>query len=129
MLDAGALLELLLGTPQGRAVGEALRGHPLHAPDQVGAASVAALELLAGAGELGPAELERRLGLLAEAPIEWHPVAALLGEEARASGLLLRDRLCVELSRRLGAPLVTTDSGLATAWRNSWLVTAPGSAA
>lgn len=125
VLDAGALLELLLGTAEGVSLGAVLRGHPLHAPDQAAVAVAGGLRWLAARGEIQQEQLQERLELLSRAPLEWHPAAPLLpGAQAR-SGLRLGDALTVELSQQMGAPLVTSDAGLATAWRNCWLVTAP----
>jgi hypothetical protein len=65
------------------------------------------------------------LGDLAAAPIARHPVADLLSGAWQARDRFrLVDGLYVELSRSLGAPLVTTDGRLARAYEDAEMVEA-----
>ncbi|MGA2873243.1 MAG: type II toxin-antitoxin system VapC family toxin [Candidatus Dormibacteria bacterium] len=132
VLETAALLDLLLGGPEGDAVRTALRGRDVHISDHVPVEVAVALQRLAAWGRLSQAQLARRVSLLAQMPCSHHAASELLGGAVARAGLRLGDALSVELSDRLAAPLVTTDSRLATAWNHCWLVAAaptPGSLA
>ncbi|MHB8508213.1 MAG: type II toxin-antitoxin system VapC family toxin [Candidatus Dormibacteria bacterium] len=117
VVDASALVELLLGTAHGSRVSAAFgRFAALHAPAHLDAEVLSALGRLHRAGRLKPGEVRRRLEMLSDAPIERHPLASLVtGAWSRRDRLRLVDALYVELSDRLGAALLTTDARLATA--------------
>lgn len=116
VLDASALVDLLLGNDLGRAVGRRIAGHVLHAPAHIHAEVLSALGRLHRAGELDADAVESKLNELAAAPIELHAVTSLLhGTWARRHQLRLADALYVELAVARGAPLVTTDRRLRTA--------------
>lgn len=116
VVDASALVDLLLDNDLGRAVRSRIAGHGLHAPAHVDAEVLSALGRLQRAGDLDAATVERRLQGLAAAPIRRHPVNdLLLGTWARRHQLRLADALYVELAVSHGLPLVTTDRRLRAA--------------
>lgn len=115
VVDASAVVDLLLGNELGDAVGTRLKGHELHAPAHLDAEVLSALGRLQRDGRLTVAQVRSRLDALAEAPVERHFLASiLLGAWARRRNLRLVDALYVELAEQLGAALVTTDRRLAT---------------
>jgi len=113
VVDASALVDLLLGNALGGAVKRRIAGHVLHAPGHIDAEVLSALGRLQRAGELETESVESKLRELARAPIERHPVTELLlGTWRRRAQLRLVDALYVELAVSRGVPLVTTDRRL-----------------
>lgn len=126
VLETSAFLDLIVGNAEGRMVGGALQGKAVHVSDHCGVAVAQALLVMAHGGMVSRSQLRRCIHLLAAAPFTTHPAASLLEAAGARDSLRLGDALCMELSQRLRAPLLTTDARLATAWPNCWLVTAPG---
>lgn len=113
VVDASALVDLLLDNDLGRAVRRRISGHALHAPAHVDAEVLSALGRLHRADELDAVTVESKLRELAAAPIERHPVHDLLrGTWARRHQLRLVDAVYVELAVSRGEPLITTDRRL-----------------
>lgn len=113
VLDASALIDLLLDNDLGGAVRRRISGHALHAPAHVDAEVLSALGRLHRAGELEASSVEFMLRSLMAAPIQRHPVTELvLGTWARRHQLRLVDALYVELAVSRGVPLITTDRRL-----------------
>ncbi|MGL5818971.1 MAG: type II toxin-antitoxin system VapC family toxin [Phycicoccus sp.] len=113
VVDASALVDLLLDNDLGRAVRQRLTGHALHAPAHLDAEVLSALGRLHRAGDLEADDVESGLLSLAAAPIRRHPVAdVLLAAWARRHSLRLVDALYVQLAVSLEVPLVTTDRRL-----------------
>lgn len=113
VIDASALVDLLLDNDLGSAVRRRVARHALHAPAHLDAEVLSALGRLRRAGELDDADVESMLHELGTAPIRRHPVTDLLrGTWARRHQLRLVDALYVELAVARGAPLVTTDRRL-----------------
>jgi len=113
VVDASAIVDLLLDNDLGAAVRRRIAGHVLLAPAHIDAEVLSALGRLHRAGELEAESVESRLRELAEAPIQRHPVTELLlGAWARRPQLRLVDALYVELAVSRGLPLVTTDRRL-----------------
>lgn len=113
VLDASALVDLLLDNDPGHAVRDRIAGHGLHAPAHLDAEVLSALGRLQRAGSLDDDSVESSLRGLAAAPIRRHAVSELLlGAWARRHQLRLVDALYVELATSLGLPLVTTDRRL-----------------
>lgn len=113
VLDASALVDVLLGNDLGGAVRRRIAGHALHAPTHVDAEVLAALGRLHRAGDLEADDIESTLHELTAAPIQRHPVTGLLlGAWTRRNQLRLADALYVELAVSRGLPLVTTDRRL-----------------
>lgn len=116
VLDASALVDLLLGNPLGDAVRLRLAGQVLHAPAHVDAEVLSALGRLNRAGDLDDDMVAQLLDRMADAPIERHPVHGLVGGAwARRRQLRLADALYVELAVARRAVLVTTDRRLRAA--------------
>jgi predicted nucleic acid-binding protein len=113
VIDASAMVDLLLGGPLGDAVAARLSAHVLHGPAHLDADSLSALGRLHRAGKLTADAVGTLLNRLASAPVVRHPVAELLaGAWARRSNLRPADALYVELASALRLPLVTTDARL-----------------
>lgn len=113
VVDASALVDLLLDNTLGGAVRRRIAGHVLHAPAHIDAEVLSALGRLQRAGELEAESVESKLRELARAPIQRHPVTELLlGTWRRGAQLRLVDALYVELAASRGVPLVTTDRRL-----------------
>lgn len=126
VLETSGFLDLIVGNAEGRSLGAALRGQAIHVSDHCAAAVAQGLLAMTARGWLSRRQLGSKIRLLSAAPFISHPAAELLEGAWARNGLRLGDALSVELSERLAAPLVTTDSRLATAWPNCWLITAPG---
>lgn len=115
VLDASALVDLLLGNEMGHAVHRRITGHGLHAPAHVDAEVLSAASRLHRAGALEAHDVEALLRRLAAAPIQRHPVAGLLvGAWSRRHNLRMADAVYVELATSLSLPLITTDRRLHT---------------
>lgn len=113
VVDASALVDLVLRNDLGRAVGRRLAGHVLHAPAHIDAEVLSTLGRLHRAGRLDARAVESKLRIIAEAPIQRHPLAGLLdGAWGRRHHLRLVDALYVELAVARGLALVTTDRRL-----------------
>lgn len=116
VVDASAIVDLLLGQTLGAAVSARLDGHELHAPAHLEVEVLSALGRLHRAGELATRAVGRMLSVLAAAPIRRHPLPDLLSDSwRRRDRLRLSDALYVSLAARLVVPLVTTDSRLGRA--------------
>ena len=126
VVDASAMVDLLVGSTAGDAVRHRLRQHELHAPGHFDAEILSALGRLHRAGMLPADAVTARVEQVAAAPIQRHELAPLLvGAWGLRDRLRLVDALYVELASRLRAPLVTTDAGLAAAASVAELVEGP----
>ncbi len=67
VLDASAMVDLLLSTPVGEAVGQTLRATTLHAPPHFDVEVLSALARLHRGGYLTEAQVEQRLEQLRRA--------------------------------------------------------------
>jgi predicted nucleic acid-binding protein len=116
VVDASVMVDLVARTSLARAVGARLRGSAWHAPAHLDAEVLSALGRLERAGRLDAVEAADGLLALSELPIERHAVSPLLlGAWTLRNELRLVDGLYVELARRLGMRLITTDQRLARA--------------
>jgi predicted nucleic acid-binding protein len=114
VIDAAALLDLMLAREVAVWLETRLEGRVLHAPGHIDAEVLSGLGRLERAGVLSPHRAQVHLETLAAAPIERHPVPALLvGAWRWRHDLQLSDALYVELSRSLGLALITTNPALA----------------
>ncbi len=124
VVDAAALVDLLVGGELGTAVAGRLHGAVLHAPAHVDAEVLSALGRLHRAGAVSAGDVGDRLRVVAESPLERHSLPPLVqGAWSRRSWLRLADALYVELAERLEVPLITTDRRLARAARIAEAVT------
>src|SRR3712207_9336454 len=78
VVDASALVDLLLGNPLGVAVRARLAGQSVHAPGHVDAEVLSALGRLNRAGDLDDDTVTRLLAHLVDAPIERPPARELV---------------------------------------------------
>jgi predicted nucleic acid-binding protein len=116
VVDASAIVDLLVDSPLAARVRDRLRDTAWHAPAHLDAEVLYALGRLARGGHLLDAHVQPRLDLLASMPVQRQLLAPLLlGAWARRLDLRLLDALYVELARQLDAPLITTDQRLARA--------------
>lgn len=114
VVDASAIIDLVVGWALGEALERRLAGAGLHAPAHLDAEVLSGLGRIHRAGEMSAADVTRHLDTLAVAPITRHDLPGLLaGAWARRQRIRLADALYVELAEQLGAPLVTTDRALA----------------
>lgn len=127
VVDASAVVELLLGTAIGVSARSRMRHRALHAPAHVDAEVLSALGRLHRAGDIEQATVELALGELTAAPITRHLLADLLvGAWSQRRQLRLVDALYVQLARSLAAPLLTADHRLARAIENAELAAPDG---
>ena len=118
VLDASAVLEVLLRTPAGEALTARVL-HPrqaLHAPHLLDVEAGQVLRRFCAHSALAPARAQEALEDLDALPIERHEHALLLPRawELRAN-LSIYDGVYVALAELLRAPLVTRDRRLAGA--------------
>jgi predicted nucleic acid-binding protein len=125
VVDASAIVDLLLGTEPGTEVELRLRRRELHAPAHLDAEVLSALGRLHRAGQLADDQVTERLEIVASAAIERHALPGLLaGAWNRRHTLRLVDALYVELAEHLDAVLVTTDARLAEVAHRAELIEA-----
>jgi len=116
VVDASAMVELLLGSTAGGQAGDAMRDAVVAVPAHFDAEVLSALGRLSRAGELPEAAVEPRLALLVRAPFTRYGLEPLLGGAwTLRHNLSLRDALYVALARRLHATLLTADARLGRA--------------
>lgn len=116
VIDASALIDLLIASELADAVAGRIGSAPLHAPGHLDAEVLSALGRLHRAGAITARAVRQRLAELADAPIARHEVGGLLvGAWGRRQRLRLADALYVELAEQLTATLVTTDEALGRA--------------
>lgn len=119
VVDASALVEYLLRTPQGLALETAIVGAELHAPALCDVEVAAALRrgLLAGNLDLDRARLA--LQDLADLPLVRHGHQGLLDRILDLhQNFSVYDATYAALAERLEAPLITADGRLARAVRS-----------
>jgi len=113
VVDASAMVDLLLGNELGHAVRRRLAGHGMRAPAHLDAEVLSTLGRLHRAGDLETDSVEAKLRNLAAAPIQRHNVSdLLLGTWVRRHQLRLVDAVYVELAVSHDIPLLTTDRRL-----------------
>jgi predicted nucleic acid-binding protein len=112
VIDASAFLEVLMRSTSGLAV-QALLEDTM-APDLLDAEVLQRLVRAGQGGALQPTQLDERLALLYDAPIERIPCRELLTPARRfATAMSGYDALYAALAGSLRCPLVTTDGRLA----------------
>lgn len=117
VLDASAMVDLLLRNPRGNDVRLHLRDQPLWSVVHLDAEVFSALARLHRNGQLSTRQVSARLGLLGELAVERLPITPPLLDAAWAlrHDIAARDALYVAAARSLGARLLTTDQRLARA--------------
>jgi predicted nucleic acid-binding protein len=118
VIDASALLEVLLGTETGARVEDRLlsRGESLHAPHLLDVEVAQVLRRFAAAGELTPERGSEALTDLADFPVHRYPHDVLLPRiwDLRHN-VTAYDGAYLALAEALAAPLVTCDARLRSA--------------
>jgi predicted nucleic acid-binding protein len=123
IVDASAMVDLLVGSPVATSVEARLRGRELHVPAHFDAEVLSALGRLQRAGEMTPRQVTARLQRVEAAPIRRHLLTPLLTDAWQLRhNLRLVDALYVALANQLDALIVTTDAGLASATPAAHLV-------
>lgn len=116
--DASAVVELLLGTPLGRAIAVRVADpeHELHAPQLLGVEVTQALRRWEQRGWVAPADAARAIVDLRDLGVVGHPHDDLLPRAwALRANLTIYDGVYVALAEALACPLVTCDRRLARA--------------
>lgn len=110
------MVDYLVNSPLGDRIADRIEGAVVNVPAHFDAEVLSTLGRLHRAGELTEKEVEARVTLTAEAPFQRHHLAPLLeGAWSLHHKVRLVDALYVELGGQLGAVIVTTDSGMASA--------------
>jgi predicted nucleic acid-binding protein len=116
VVDASAMVDLLLDTERSSQVRDALRQRSLAAPAHFDAEVMSAIGRLRRTGDLSEHSAGARIERLASAPVRRAPLAPLLrGAWARRGDTRLTDALYIELATALNTVVVTTDLRLARA--------------
>ncbi len=116
VLDASAMVDLLLNAASASAIRLRLRNGQLHAPAHFDAEVFSALGRLSRAGHVPASAVPELLARVEQARIQRHPVGPLLlGAWSRRGDLRLVDALYVELAERLDVPIISTDDRLVAA--------------
>lgn len=110
VVDASALIELLLQGERAPAVAHAVRGTEMTAPDVVNPEVLSVLRRMERTGEVHPERARQAVADLLEAPLRRYATLPLLPVvwELRAS-VSAYDACYVALARALDCPLVTGD--------------------
>ena len=117
--DASAVGEVLLGRPSAPVIVDVLAAHrEIHVPEHFHVEAISMLRRFALRGELGERRAALALSALREMRVVRYPVIHLLDAvwELRHQ-LTAYDAAYLALARRIGAPLLTIDGGLAAAAR------------
>ena len=118
VVDASAVIELLLRTPAGRRIEARLfdRPAPLHAPHLLDVEVAQVLRRFVARGEVPAGRGATSLRLLDALPLRRHPHAPLLARMwALRANLTAYDAAYVALAEALGAVLITCDTRLGRA--------------
>jgi predicted nucleic acid-binding protein len=117
VLDAAAVVDLLLRNEPGRTVREQTEDRELWTVAHLDAEVFSAMSRLHRDDQLTAAEVEERVDLLASLPMDRLPISAALLSHAWAlrENVAARDALYVAAAQMLDLPLLTTDRRLARA--------------
>ena len=118
VVDASAVLEVLLRTPAAASIEDRILGpgESLHAPHLIDLEVAQVLRRYAQRREISAARADRSLELFAQFPITRHSHEPLLERIWRLrENLTAYDAAYVALAEGLGAPLLTSDERIAKA--------------
>ncbi len=117
------MVDLLIEAPGADAIVARLTRSAVHVPGHFDAEVLSAIAGLTRARQLSDARATEHIAQLATAPYLRHETAPLVTQAwLRSGNMRVSDALYVELSARLGLPLVTTDAGLAASAPNAELI-------
>jgi len=116
VVDASALVELLLQGERAPAVAHAVRGTEMTAPDVVNPEVLSVLRRMERTGEVRPERARQAVADLLDAPVRRFATLPLLPVVWELRGSVSAYDACyVALARALGCPLVTGDLRLTRA--------------
>jgi predicted nucleic acid-binding protein len=116
VVDASAVVELLLRTPRGISFGPVLHEHELHVPALCDVEVIAALRRTLLARTMVIARAEQALGVYRDLRLARHGHLALLARAiALRDNFTVYDACYVALAQHLDAALLTADAPLARA--------------
>jgi predicted nucleic acid-binding protein len=116
VIDASALVELILGTPRAGKVRAALDDHRILAPDLINIEVLSTLRRLLHQGGITDLRARRAVSMVRIAPILRIPTLALLNEVwSLRDNVSAYDAAYVALARAADCPLITGDARLARA--------------
>jgi predicted nucleic acid-binding protein len=117
VLDASAMIDLLVGPSSAGPIRIRLRDTAVHVPAHFDAEVLSALGRLGRARQLSNEDVSGLLGALRRAPFSRHQLQDLIeGAWSRRDTHRLVDALYVELAEQLRAPLITTNGRLASSY-------------
>lgn len=110
VIDASALVDLLIGNRLGGAVARRLVDERLHTPAHIDSEVLSALGRMHRGGHVTATQVDAMLRALSAAPVVRHELVDLVaGAWARRNRVRLADGVYLELAERLESPLITTD--------------------
>jgi predicted nucleic acid-binding protein len=110
-IDASALVELLLLTPLGRSVEQAIAGAALIAPDVINPEALQSLRNLERGGKISQDRAAKAVVRLTESTITRVPTTGLIVDAwPMRTNLSSYDACYVALAKRLSCPLLTIDA-------------------
>jgi predicted nucleic acid-binding protein len=116
VVDASALVELLLQGERAPAVAHAVRGTEMTAPDVVNPEVLSVLRRMERTGDMRPERARQAVADLLDAPVRRYATLPLLPVVWELRGSVSAYDACyVALARALGCPLVTGDLRLTRA--------------
>ena len=116
VIDASAVVELLLGGSRARVVRQVIAAASPAAPDLLNAEVISAFRRFEASGVLGARRAGEAISRLADAPIERLTTAQLSLDVWRLRhNLTSHDATYVALAAALDCPLLTADGGIARA--------------
>lgn len=120
VVDASAMIELLIESDLSRRVADRIAERDVHVPAHFDAEVLSGLGRMFRAGMLTVNDVTERIQVLANSPFVRHPLTMLLeGAWSRRDNCRLADGLYVELSVDLAAPLLTANRSLARAFEGA----------
>jgi predicted nucleic acid-binding protein len=116
VIDASALVDLLLGEPASERIADRIERNSLHAPAHIELELLSAFGRIERSGQLTSAAVDLRLRAAESVIIQRYDLEGLsAGAWRRRQSLRLSDAFYVELADQLNVPLITTDLRLARA--------------
>jgi predicted nucleic acid-binding protein len=116
VIDASALVDLLLGETASGRIADRIERSSLHAPAHIELELLSVFGGIERSGQLTSAEVDLRLRAAESVVIQRHALEGLsAGAWRRRQSLRIADAFYVELAAQLDVPLITTNLGLARA--------------